>query len=92
MGVSACGDDSIDTTGAPSAEGGWSFTDDLGNTVELDEAPTRIAGLNDGREQSREPPEAVDSVPSTVFGPVSRSRRPDVPTVSRLLCLSAGPG
>ena len=29
---------------AASAEGGWSFTDDLGTTVELDEAPTRIAG------------------------------------------------
>jgi iron complex transport system substrate-binding protein len=47
VGVSACGDDSTDTTGTGSTEGGWSFTDDLGNTVELDEAPTRIAGLND---------------------------------------------
>jgi iron complex transport system substrate-binding protein len=45
--VSACGDDSTDTAGSGSAEGGWSFTDDLGTTVELEEAPTRIAGLND---------------------------------------------
>ncbi|WP_211354966.1 ABC transporter substrate-binding protein [Blastococcus colisei] len=47
VGASACGADSADTTSAGSAEGGWSFTDDLGTTVELDEAPTRIAGLND---------------------------------------------
>ena len=47
VGVSACGDDGADPTGTASAEGGWSFTDDLGTTVELDEAPTRIAGLND---------------------------------------------
>jgi len=26
---------------------GWRFTDDLGTTVTLDEAPTRVAGLND---------------------------------------------
>ncbi|MGK5170104.1 ABC transporter substrate-binding protein [Geodermatophilus sp. CPCC 205761] len=30
-----------------SGEGGWEFTDDMGTTVELDETPTRIAGLND---------------------------------------------
>ncbi|MGY2064193.1 ABC transporter substrate-binding protein [Blastococcus sp. SYSU DS0619] len=49
VGVSACGDDtSSDATDAePAAEGSWSFTDDLGHTVELDEAPERIAGLND---------------------------------------------
>jgi iron complex transport system substrate-binding protein len=47
VGVSACGADGTDTAGTASAAGGWSFTDDLGNTVELDEAPTRIAGLND---------------------------------------------
>jgi iron complex transport system substrate-binding protein len=30
------------------AEGnGWTFTDDLGNTVELDATPARVAGLND---------------------------------------------
>ncbi|WP_324274802.1 ABC transporter substrate-binding protein [Blastococcus brunescens] len=45
--VSACGEESTDTTGSEPAEGGWSFTDDLGTTVELPEAPTRIAGLND---------------------------------------------
>jgi iron complex transport system substrate-binding protein len=32
---------------AAADEGGWSFTDDLGNTVELDAIPTRVAGLND---------------------------------------------
>jgi len=32
---------------AAAEEGGWSFTDDLGNTVELDAAPERVAGLND---------------------------------------------
>ena len=47
VGVSACGDDSTDTGTDSAAEGGWEFTDDLGNTVELDETPTRIAGLND---------------------------------------------
>jgi len=45
--VSACGGDSDADTGTASADGGWSFTDDLGTTVELDETPTRIAGLND---------------------------------------------
>ena len=44
-GLSACGGDDAATD--PAAEGGWSFTDDLGTTVELDEVPTRIAGLND---------------------------------------------
>ncbi|MCA0145744.1 ABC transporter substrate-binding protein [Blastococcus sp. LR1] len=43
--VSACGESDNGTE--PAAEGGWEFTDDLGQTVELDEAPTRIAGLND---------------------------------------------
>ncbi|SOD94869.1 ABC transporter substrate-binding protein [Blastococcus haudaquaticus] len=47
VGVSACGNDSADTGTDAAAEGGWSFTDDLGTTVELEEAPTRIAGLND---------------------------------------------
>ena len=45
--ASACGDDSTDGGTQPAAEDGWSFTDDLGTTVELDETPTRIAGLND---------------------------------------------
>jgi iron complex transport system substrate-binding protein len=44
-GASACGSDDAD--GGDAASGGWSFTDDLGTTVELDEAPERIAGLND---------------------------------------------
>lgn len=32
---------------AASPDGGWEFTDDLGTTVELEERPTRVAGLND---------------------------------------------
>lgn len=32
---------------AAAAEGGWSFTDDLGTTVELPATPARVAGLND---------------------------------------------
>lgn len=48
--VGACSGDgaSADDEGGTSAsEGGWEFTDDLGNTVELDAVPERIAGLND---------------------------------------------
>ncbi|MDT0274597.1 ABC transporter substrate-binding protein [Blastococcus goldschmidtiae] len=47
LGLSACsgGDDGDESSGA-SGEG-WSFTDDLGTTVELDEAPDRVAGIND---------------------------------------------
>jgi iron complex transport system substrate-binding protein len=45
--VSACAnDDGGGGEEQPDAEG-WEFTDDLGNTVELAETPTRIAGLND---------------------------------------------
>ncbi|MDP5181128.1 ABC transporter substrate-binding protein [Blastococcus sp. BMG 814] len=48
VGVSACGDDVATEGTAPAAAvGGWQFTDDLGNTVELDAAPERVAGLND---------------------------------------------
>jgi iron complex transport system substrate-binding protein len=41
-----------DADGGTSGEGsattaGWTFTDDMGNTVSLDAQPTRIAGLND---------------------------------------------
>ena len=43
--LSACGNGAEQP--APAAEQSWSFTDDLGTTVELDETPTRIAGLND---------------------------------------------
>ena len=32
---------------AAAVDTGWTFTDDLGNTVTLDERPARIAGLND---------------------------------------------
>lgn len=48
--ASACGDDDAAEPAAEpaAAEGdGWEYTDDLGTTVELDETPTRIAGLND---------------------------------------------
>jgi iron complex transport system substrate-binding protein len=44
--VSACSSDDGDGAAAAS-ESGWEFTDDLGNTVTMDEAPTRVAGLND---------------------------------------------
>lgn len=48
VGVSACGDDATTEATAPAAaDGGWEFTDDMGNTVELDAAPERVAGLND---------------------------------------------
>ena len=41
-------DDSADAAGTgTSGAGGWEFTDDMGNTVELDATPTRVAGLND---------------------------------------------
>src|SRR4051794_17279648 len=46
LGVTACSSDDGEQP-ASAAEQGWAFTDDLGTTVELDEAPTRIAGLND---------------------------------------------
>ncbi|MBN1094273.1 ABC transporter substrate-binding protein [Blastococcus sp. TML/M2B] len=46
VGLSACSSDDEGADGASSGAG-WSFTDDLGNTVELDEAPERVAGLND---------------------------------------------
>jgi iron complex transport system substrate-binding protein len=46
VGVSACSSDDGGDDAAASGES-WSFTDDLGNTVELDSAPERIAGIND---------------------------------------------
>ncbi len=46
VGLSACSSDDGGETAATSGTG-WSFTDDLGNTVELDEAPDRVAGIND---------------------------------------------
>jgi iron complex transport system substrate-binding protein len=46
--AAGCSDEPADAAGtSASGEGGWEFTDDLGNTVELEETPTRIAGLND---------------------------------------------
>ena len=42
--LAACGGESRDRG---SGSGAWSFTDDVGNTIELDRRPTRIAGLND---------------------------------------------
>ena len=44
-GLAGCGGAYTGTE--PAAAGGWQFTDDIGQTVELDEAPERIAGLND---------------------------------------------
>ncbi|MGY1590658.1 ABC transporter substrate-binding protein [Geodermatophilus sp. SYSU D00708] len=46
LATTGCAGDDPAGTG-DSGEGGWEFTDDLGTTVELDEAPTRVAGLND---------------------------------------------
>src|SRR5690606_14752856 len=43
LAVTACSTPAPEPTGT----GGWSYTDDLGNTVTLDERPTRIAGLTD---------------------------------------------
>jgi iron complex transport system substrate-binding protein len=43
LAVAACSTSAPETTGA----GGWSYTDDLGRTVTLDERPTRVAGLTD---------------------------------------------
>ena len=46
VGLSACSSDDGGDDAAASGEG-WSFTDDLGTTVELDAAPERIAAIND---------------------------------------------
>jgi iron complex transport system substrate-binding protein len=46
LAATGCAGDEPAGTSA-SGEGGWTFTDDLGATVELDAAPTRVAGLND---------------------------------------------
>jgi len=49
--LAACGSDGSDdpaTAGsATPSDGPWSYTDDLGQTVELDETPTRIAAYGD---------------------------------------------
>ncbi|MGY1696412.1 MULTISPECIES: ABC transporter substrate-binding protein [unclassified Geodermatophilus] len=46
LAASACST-SEDTQAAASSGQGWSFTDDVGTTVELDARPQRVAGLND---------------------------------------------
>ncbi|MGY1737404.1 ABC transporter substrate-binding protein [Geodermatophilus sp. SYSU D00684] len=46
LAASACAGPGTDE-GAEATAGGWSFTDDVGTTVELDAAPERVAGLND---------------------------------------------
>lgn len=43
--VAGCGTDATEDAAAPTE--GWEFTDDRGVTVTLDEAPDRVAGLND---------------------------------------------
>jgi iron complex transport system substrate-binding protein len=43
LAVPACSTSAPESTGT----GSWSFTDDLGHTVTVDERPTRIAGLTD---------------------------------------------
>jgi iron complex transport system substrate-binding protein len=43
LAVTACSTSASEPTGT----GSWSFTDDLGRTVTLDERPTRVAGLTD---------------------------------------------
>jgi iron complex transport system substrate-binding protein len=43
LAVTACSTSAAE----PAGGGSWSFTDDLGHTVTLDERPTRIAGLTD---------------------------------------------
>ena len=46
--LAGCGTGSAGSAGSAAADdSGWEFTDDLGTTVRLDEAPTRVAGLND---------------------------------------------
>ncbi len=45
--LAACGSDDSPTEEAQTPSGPWSFTDDLGQTVELDETPVRIAAYGD---------------------------------------------
>lgn len=45
--LAACGSDDTSTDRAEQPTGPWSFTDDLGQTVELDETPVRIAAYGD---------------------------------------------
>ena len=43
--LAGCADSGADAEATGGS--GWEFTDDMGNTVSLDERPTRVAGLND---------------------------------------------
>ncbi|MEV6350293.1 ABC transporter substrate-binding protein [Actinoplanes sp. NPDC051851] len=47
LALTGCSASSGDAAGAAASTGPWSFTDDLGKTITLDQRPTRIAGLND---------------------------------------------
>lgn len=46
LAAAGCSGDTAEPAAA-AAGGGWTFTDDLGTTVELDAVPERVAGLND---------------------------------------------
>ncbi|MHA3704396.1 ABC transporter substrate-binding protein [Jatrophihabitans sp. YIM 134969] len=45
--LAACGSGGDDASGAAGGSGPWSFTDDLGKTISLDETPDRVAGYSD---------------------------------------------
>src|SRR6478609_8994023 len=52
LALTACGSDGASTTASPEGSatpsaGPWSWTDDLGQTVELDQAPVRVAAYGD---------------------------------------------
>ncbi len=47
LALAGCGSDDQPTAEPEAASGPWSWTDDLGQTIELDETPTRIAAYGD---------------------------------------------
>jgi iron complex transport system substrate-binding protein len=47
LALAGCGSDEATPEAAPAETGPWSWTDDLGQTIELDETPTRIAAYGD---------------------------------------------
>jgi iron complex transport system substrate-binding protein len=47
LATSACAGSDEEAAASAGGDTGWSFTDDLGTTVELDAQPERVAGLND---------------------------------------------
>ena len=48
LALAGCGSSSSGGTTSPAAsDGPWTYTDDLGHTIELDHRPTKIAGLTD---------------------------------------------